>query len=81
MPPPLVQMTSNPVMGEPPSEAGVAQDTVSQLSVAAHAVAVTWVGAPGTVALAGALQRWESDEKGAFVSMKHYVKFVTIIEQ
>ena len=57
MPPPLVQMTSKPVMGEPPSEAGVTQVTVAQLSVMTHPVAATPVGAPGTVALAGALER------------------------
>ena len=56
MPPPLVQKTSNPVMGDPPSEVGVTQVTVPEFSVIRDAVAVTWVGAPGTVALTGALR-------------------------
>ena len=56
MPPPLVQKTSNPVMGDPPSEAGVTQVTVPEFPVVKDAVAVTWAGAPGTVAWAGALR-------------------------
>ena len=52
IPPPLVQMTSKLVMGEPPSEMGSIQVMVPQLYVGhSRAVAVTCVGAPGTVVI------------------------------
>ena len=53
IPPPLVQMTSKAVIGDPPSEMGSIQVTVAHVEAMEHsrAVAATCVGAPGTVVI------------------------------
>ena len=69
MPPPLVQMTSKAVMGEPPSEAGVTQVTVTQLSEVWHWLAMTAVEVPGTVTAVGSGKEGRGAGTGAGVGL------------